>query len=204
MSRREYVYPHDFYNMQSDDELTLLEHFKTHQGKIPYACGPNAALLVLHYYNDYSFSERELFYIVDCKQPEGTRIKNIVDFFRRQKYEVETSIEQPKKVSGKIFDTMEEFRDFVISNLKKGYPIIVESVYYGGHYQVIIGYDKRSATDYFHDMLIFADPSDDADDYVDGYTYFSAIKFFAMWFDDRYLPMEHRMQPYIVVKGKKT
>ena len=86
---------------------------------------------------------------------------------------------------------------------KNGYPILVESVYYGGHYQVIIGYDSRTENGgYLNDVLIFADSSDKTDDYIDGYTYFSAFKFFRMWFDDRFLPIEHRQQPYVVVKGK--
>ena len=50
--------------------------------------------------------------------------------------------------------------------------------------------------------LIFADSSDHTDDYEDEYHYFLAFKFYKMWFDDRFLPGEHRMQPYIVVKEK--
>lgn len=119
-------------------------------------------------------------------------------------YIIETSIEKQRKSSGKIFDTMNEFREFVVSNLKKGYPILVESVYYGGHYQVIIGYDKRSENDeYKHDVLIFADSNDSTDDYRDGYNYFSAYKFYKMWFDDRFFPEDQRIQPYILIRGKK-
>lgn len=86
---------------------------------------------------------------------------------------------------------------------KKSYPILVESIYYGEHYQVIIGYDRRSKNGFLNDILIFADSSDETDDYIDGYTYFSAYKFFKMWFDDRFLPVEHRQQPYAIVKGKR-
>lgn len=68
---------------------------------------------------------------------------------------------------------------------------------------MIIGYDKRSEDGFLNDILIFADSSDETDDYIDGYTCFSTFKFFKMWFDDRFLPIEHRQQPYVVVKGKK-
>lgn len=204
MAKRDYYIKHDFYNLENDEELTILSKFKTHQWTIEAACGPNAILMILNYFNDYSMTEKEIFDSVDCKSPGGTKIKNIVDFFRNKNYEIETSIEHPKTVNGKCFDTMEEFREFIIINLKKGYPILVESVYYGGHYQVIIGYDKRSKNGFLNDILIFADSSDETDDYVDGYHYFSAFKFFMMWFDDRFLPIEHRQQPYIVVKGKKN
>lgn len=205
MAKREYYIKHNFYDLQSDDELTILTHFKTHQWTIECSCGPNAVLMILNYFNDYSLTEQQIFEQVDCKIPGGTKIKNIVDFFRANHYEVESSIEHAKTVNGKCFETMEEFREFVIENLKKGYPILVESVYYGGHYQVIIGYDQRSENGGFlNDVLIFADSSDETDDYKDGYVYFSAFKFFKMWFDDRFLPIEHRQQPYVVVKGKNS
>lgn len=204
MSKRDYYIKHDFYNLKSDEELTILSNFKTRQWTIECACGPNAVLMILNYFNDYSMTEKDIFDRVDCKIPGGTKIKNIVDFLKENNYAVDSSIEHPKTVNGKCFETMEEFRDFVIENLKNGFPILVESVYYGGHYQVIIGYDRRSEKDSFlNDILIFADSSDETDDYIDGYTYFSAFKFFKMWFDDRFLPIEHRQQPYIVVKGKK-
>lgn len=202
-AKREYYFNYDFYNMKSDEQLTILENFKTRQATLDYSCGPNAVLMILNYYNDYKMTEKEIFDVVKCKQPGGTKIEDIVAFFKKQNYVIETSIEQPRKENGKIFSTMNEFREFVISNLKKGNPILVESVYYGGHYQVIIGYDRRSeGEDYRNDILIFADSNDSTDDYRDGYHYFSAFKFYRMWFDDRFFPENQRVQPYIVVKGK--
>ena len=64
-------------------------------------------------------TEKEIFDRVDCKIPGGTKIKNIGDFFRNKGYEIEISIEHAQNVNGKCFGTMEEFRDFVIDNLKK-------------------------------------------------------------------------------------
>lgn len=116
MPKREYYINHDFYNLKSDEELTILPNFKTHQWTINCACGPNAVLMILNYFNDYSKSEKEIFDSVDCKIPGGTKIKNIVDFLRNNDYEVETSIEHEKNINGKCFETMEEFRDFVIDN----------------------------------------------------------------------------------------
>lgn len=193
---------YDFFNMESDEELTILPQFKTHQGVIPYACGPNAVLMILNYYDDFRFDESNLVSLVKCDGINGTKIKNIVDFFRDNGYEVQTSIEQMKSVEGRVFDSYTLCRDFILSSLKNGCPILVESVFYGGHYQVIIGYDKRS-DDVFHDMIILADPTDETDDKKDGYVYISAVLFFAMWFDDRYLPVEHRIQPFVVVSKKK-
>lgn len=203
-SYRKYYFNYDFYNMKSDEQLTIITNFKTRQATIDYACGPNAVLMILNYFGDYSLNERDVFERVKCKQPGGTKIYDIAEFLKQENFIIETSIEKQKNESGKIFDSMEDFRDFVILNLKRGYPILVESVYYGGHYQVIIGYDKRSENDdYKNDVIIFADSNDSTDDYKDGYNYFSAYKFYKMWFDDRFFPEEHRIQPYILVKGKK-
>lgn len=202
--KREYYFNHDFYNMKSDEQLTILNNFKTRQGTIDYACGPNAVLMILNYFNDYSMTEKEIFDKVNCRQPGGTKIEDIVKLFKEKNYDIETSIEQSRKEDNKIFTSMNEFRKFVIANLQQGHPILVESVYYGGHYQVIIGYDKRSEGENFkNDILIFADSSDSTDDYVDGYHYFSAFKFYKMWFDDRFFPANQRIQPYVLVKGKK-
>lgn len=40
------------------------------------------------------------------------------------------------------------------------------------------------------DILIFADPYDHYDDYVDGYTFLNAERFYWMWFDARYFGKE--------------
>lgn len=201
VAKRKYYYQHDFYNLENDEELTILTNFKTRQWTIEFACGPNAMLMIMNYFNDFSKTEQDIFKEVHCKQPGGTDIKDIVAFFKKHHYLIETSIDQ--KPGELIFKTMDEFKKFVINNLKKGYPILVESVYYGGHYQVIIGYDSRTENDgYLNDILIFADSSDETDDYIDGYHYFSAFKFYTMWFDHKFFEEKHRIQPYIVVKGR--
>lgn len=202
MSKRKYYYDYDFYNMVSDEELTIISHFPTRQETINSACGPNAILMILNYYKDQRFTEKDVCDSVYCRLNYGTKIKDVVDFFRDNNYIVETSIEKNKNVNGRVFDYMEEFYQFVIDNLSKGYPILVESVYYGGHYQVIIGYDKRNQKNFYDDILILADSSDETDGNPDGYVYISAFKFFTMWFDDRYFPVEHRIQPFVVVKKR--
>lgn len=202
-NKREYYFNYDFYNMESDEQLSIITNFKTRQATLDYACGPNAVLMILNYFGVYSYNERQVFDKVKCRQPGGTKIEDIVEFLKQEDFIIETSIEKERNDSGKIFDTMNDFRDFVISNLRMGYPILVESVYYGGHYQVIIGYDKRGNS-YKNDVIIFADSNDSTDDYRDGYNYFSAYKFYKMWFDDRFFPKEHRIQPYILVKGKRN
>ena len=85
-NKREYYYNYDFYNMQSDEQLTILTHFKTKQATLEYSCGPNAVLMILNYFNDYSMNEKDIFEKVKCKQPGGTKIEDIVKFFKENNY----------------------------------------------------------------------------------------------------------------------
>lgn len=39
MAKRQYYFKHDFYNLKSDEELTILSNFKTHQWTINCSCG---------------------------------------------------------------------------------------------------------------------------------------------------------------------
>ncbi len=70
-------------------------------------------LMILNYYNYYSMDEKEILKRVDCKISGGIKIKNIVDFFRDNGYEVESSIEHPKTVNGKCFETMERLENLL-------------------------------------------------------------------------------------------
>lgn len=40
MAKREYYIKHNFYDLESDDELTILTHFKTHQWTIECSSCP--------------------------------------------------------------------------------------------------------------------------------------------------------------------
>lgn len=200
--KRKYYYSYDFYNMKSDEELTILEHFKPIKESIKDACGPYAVLMCLNYLGDFTYNIEDIYTLVNCEVKNGTKLNNIVKFLKENDYDILSSLDFYKNKDGKVFSNFFSFRDFLIYNLKKGYPIIVESVYFGGHYQVIIGYDKRSEK-YNEDMLILADSLDICDEVEDGYVFINALLFYNMWFDDGYLLKEERIEPFIVIKGKK-
>jgi hypothetical protein len=54
-----YQHP-DFYDMTSNDHLTILSHFKTFQQTTEYSCGPSAALMVLTHYGITRYTEWDL------------------------------------------------------------------------------------------------------------------------------------------------
>lgn len=87
----------DFYNMTSDDQLTIIPKFKTMQQTTEWSCGNVAALMVLHHFGHTEFTEMELAEIMrsstDLDIPGskpgsannfyeyGTNVKQLYEFF---------------------------------------------------------------------------------------------------------------------------
>ena len=207
---------YNFYNIKSEDaskfsSLVLLNGFKTIQQSKDNTCAPCCAIMVLNYFDDNRFTQKDemrLAKMMGTKSfPYGTDLNNFVEFFNKisddeHQYQCLSSIDYKKDKNGLCFSTFKQFKKFVLDNLKKGYPIIVENVDYGGHYKIIIGYDEVSKNS-DEDILIFADSEDINDEEKDGYNFFPAVRFYYMWFDDHCLSNEYRKQPFIVVKRIK-
>ena len=204
---------YNFYNIKSEDaskfsSLVLLNGFKTIQQSKDNTCAPCCAIMVLNYFDDNRFTQKDemrLAKMMGTKSfPYGTDLKNFVEFFNKisddeHQYQCLSSIGYKKDKNGLCFSTFKQFKKFVLDNLKKGYPIIVENVDYGGHYKIIIGYDEVSKNS-DEDILIFADSEDINDEEKDGYNIFPADRFYYMWFDDHCFKKKYRKQPFIVVK----
>lgn len=207
---------YNFYDIKSEDaskfsSLVLLNGFKTIQQSKDNTCASCCAIMVLNYFDDNRFTQKDEMRFAKMMGtkpfPYGTDLKNFVEFFNKisddeHQYQCLSSIDYKKDKNGLCFSTFKQFKKFVLDNLKKGYPIIVENVDYGGHYKIIIGYDEVSKNSY-EDILIFADSQDINDEEKDGYNIFPADRFYYMWFDDHCLSNEYRKQPFIIVKRIK-
>ena len=79
---------------------------------------------------------------------------------------------------------------------------MVENVFMGGHWRVIIGYDTMGTQTIADDVLIFADTYDTADHNQDGYSIENGENFFWTWFDHQILPENERKQPFVVAYQK--
>lgn len=201
-----YFIHYDFYNMKSQDNLILLEKFKTFIQTTDYTCGPACLKMVLEYLTKKEFDEIKLKNL--CKTvpfPYGTKLKGLIDGanliiekFKSENLKIYSTLDSKKNNNGYTFNNFIDFKKFVINNLTNGNPIIVENVDYGGHYKVIIGYDQVTSNNE-EDIIIFADPCDLNDGCIDGYNYFPAERFFYMWFDDHCLDKEERLQPFLVI-----
>lgn len=187
-------YPNlDFYNMTSTDSRIILTHYPTYQQTTEYTCGSAAALTVLRYYKNNSYDEMTLAKEMKTQgYPIGTNPENMVKFFEKIGWKVQSSLNS-KKIS-----EYPHFKKFVIDNLKRGRPIMVENVEWSGHWRVIIGYDTMNTDSFLDDVLIFADPYDTSDHKQDGYSFGNSCRFFSMWFDHSMLPKKQRQHPYII------
>lgn len=187
----------DFFTIQPTKTLTILNHYPTYQQSREDTCGPASALTVLYYFGVHDYDEmtlaREMKTSIDSL---GTTTKNMLAFFEKIGWETQSSFTHSR------FEDYGSFKDFVLKNLREGTPIIVENVYWGGHWRVIIGYDDLETETSYDDVLILMDPYDTCDHKQDGYTVENGEHFYATWFDHNILPEDQRDQQFITARPK--
>ena len=127
----------------------------------------------------------------------GTCTAGMCRFFEEIGWRVSTSLCECRG-GERLFKDAAAFRDFVIRNLRAGLPIMVENMRFGGHWRVIIGYDTMGTETTADDVLIFMDSDDVCDHCQDGYAVASAEEFFHTWRDIGALPLDQRIQQYLI------
>lgn len=188
----------DYFELGSSPNRVMISHYPTYQQTTEYTCGPASALTVLYYYGIRDYDEMSLAKEMKTQgYPIGTNPANMVKFFQRLGWKTESSLTSPP------FADYDEFKKFAIARLRRGIPIIVENVEWGGHWRVIIGYDDMGTASTQDDTLIMMDAYDVSDHRQDGYTLNNGSRFYAMWFDHSMLPKEQREQPWIVAWPEK-
>ncbi len=168
----------DFYNMESTETLTIIPHFKTTQQTSEWACGVTSALMVMNYYGKADGlteeSLAELRHSLDGTELEGypgTTLNQEIDMFEKSGFDVVSTNDKPE---GLDFDEIQDY-------LKEGKPIAVCWIDWGGHWQVIIGYDNMGTETTQDDVIIVADPYDTTDHNQDGYGIYGAERFVYNW-----------------------
>lgn len=185
----------DFYNMKSNEHLTILSRFKTHQQHTEYTCGPTVAMMVVeHFLGRPLDDEFEIAKIMHTKPQKGTKIQGMSNYFYKLGWTVQSSLDSPTP------ETYEDFLVFVKEKLKDNTPIMVETVDWAGHWRVIIGHDSMGTEFTGNDVLILADPYDTGTHFQDGYTAVPAEKFFYMWFDAFLYSRKERFRPWVTAK----
>lgn len=175
-----YFPANDYFNMTSNDHLTILSHFQTYQQTSEWSCGVVAAMMVLNYNNALGdYNEETLAEMRDNGlNEEATTLDSMMHIFEKVGGFTLTSTRDydPEKLHEEItLATIQEY-------LNEGIPMMVCWNDWGGHWQVIIGYDDMGTKDYTgDDVIIVADPYDTTDHHQDGYGVYGAERFYYNW-----------------------
>ncbi len=164
----------DFYNMESNDTLTILTHFKTQQQTSEWSCGVSSALMVLNWYDRLGDHNEETLaaYRSNGLTPEATSMSQMVEIFQGVGgFDTYSRLDCEDGV-GEVFTL-----DYIRETLAAGNPILVGWNDWGGHWQVIIGYDTMGTETTQDDVIIVADPYDTTDHNQDGYGVYGAERF---------------------------
>ena len=193
----------DFYNMKSTDTLTILSNFKTYQQTSEWSCGVVAAMMVMEYYGQLGdWNEETLAQLrTNGLDPEATSLESILLIFDAVGgFEVNSTYNyQPETMFEEIsLDMIQEY-------LKNGIPVIVGWNDWGGHWQVVIGYDTMGTETQQDDVIIVADSYDTTDHNQDGYGVYPAERFYYNWtmydFFEKYYGINERELLFAAVKS---
>lgn len=176
----------DFYNLESSDTLTILSRFKTQQQTSEWSCGVSSALMVLNWYGKLgNYNEESLAaYRSNGLEPGATSLSQLIEIFQGVGgFDLYSTYDCQDKVH-EVFTF-----DYIQKTLAAGNPIMIGWNDWGGHWQVIIGYDTMGTETTQDDVVIVADPYDTTDHNQDGYGVYSAERFlynftFYNFFDD--------------------
>ena len=159
----------DYYNLKSNENLTMLTNYKTRLQPTSWTCGMSSLLTVLDWYglrdglNDYDLANLRH----TEKWASGTSVQEMLNVIKTLNdldiigdYSIKSWLDDPEG----LFDPA-----FVKSELSKGHPIMVLWNAYGWHWQVIIGYDDMGSEGTNDDVLIMMDPYDTTDQNANGY-----------------------------------
>ena len=164
----------DFYNAKCTDSLSILPQFKTIQQTSWWSCGVSSVEMVLSFYGRLGdWNEKTLADLRDDHSDihMGTCLDQIIEIF--------------DKVGGFKLETTYDYKDnldeinmaFIKQHIKDGIPVIVGWNDWGGHWQVIIGYDDMGTQYEGDDVIIVADSFDTTDHNQDGYGVYGAERF---------------------------
>ena len=164
----------DYYNLESTETLTILSHFKTIQQSSEWSCGVASALMVLEWYglrgdyNEETLAELR----PQGLEPGATSLSEMVAMFDGVGgFKCYSAIDAGEDVYD-IFTF-----DFIRDTLAAGDPILIGWNDWGGHWQVIIGYDTMGTETTQDDVIIVADPYDTTDHNQDGYGVYGPERF---------------------------
>lgn len=187
-----------YYGLNSIQNLTLLK-LKTKQQSLDYSCGPAAVMSIMNYYGllkDNQMKDATELKIVKemgTNADIGTTPEQMVTWLKNHGFDV-------KWGTG---GTLEMLQD----NLKRGIPTLVEWIDWGGHWELVIGYNKAGKSPIEEkDTIFFADSSAHFDNvkYINGISAFNPDRFNTMWFDAQLFNPGHIIKGIYIIAIPKN
>lgn len=156
----------DWSRIGSTDSLTLLEGFRTAQQATEWSCGPVSALMVMDWFgmNDMGLTEFDLAQMRQDGKTGATLVDGQKEMFANlnAEYGQDWVYFGMREYDGWVGDLIPEL-------LAHGIPMMIAWDEWGGHWQVIIGYDDMGTEATQDDVLVLADAYDTTDHNQDGY-----------------------------------
>lgn len=180
----------------TDGSLKLLDNFKTIQQSTEWTCGVTSSLMTINWFNknqertsDPGKGQLETDISLAQQRQEGKTgatyrdgMKQIFDYMNKEYnqdwvYFTNLDMDDPYGEESYIGDYCLQagsetpgWDGLIPYLLDKGIPMMIGSDEWGGHWQVIIGYDSMGTEGTQDDVLILAEPYDTTDHNQDGYT----------------------------------
>ncbi len=187
----------DFYNMEDTDTLKILTNFQTRQQATEWTCGTTSAAMVMNWFgmdegeNDISLATHRqngdtgATYLTGMEEV-FTYMNDTYDqdwiWFTNQ------DLDDPHGEESYIGDyclqagTTEGWYGLIPYLLENDIPMMIGWDEWGGHWQVIVGYDDMGTEATQDDVLILADPYDTTDHNQDGYVIESFERLVYGWY----------------------
>ena len=188
----------DFYNMEDTDTLKILTHFKTLQQSTEWSCGLASSAMVMNWFD---MLEGETDVSLASHRQDGdtgaTVLSGMEEVFTYMndtydqdwKWFTNKDLDDPAGEESYIGDyclqagTAEDWYGLIPYLLENDIPIMIGWDEWGGHWQVIVGYDDMGTPDATQDdVLILADPYDTTDHNQDGYVIESFERLVYGWY----------------------
>ena len=174
-----YFVSNDYYNMVDSDSLSIISKFKTQQQTSEWSCGISAIMMTMEHYDMLGDNNEENLAMQRSNgmKEEATSLKDIVKILENNGFDTDSTYDYtPEQLAE--YMTLEKIEETV----KADKPIIIAWNDWGGHWQVIIGYDNMGTSQtQADDVVIVADSYDTTDHNQDGYGVYPAERFFYNW-----------------------
>ncbi|KAH0787042.1 Peptidase C39 like family protein [Histomonas meleagridis] len=177
----------DYYNMKSDDTLTIFPKFKTFLQTSKYTDSIACFNMILNYLGYDTYDEPYLAEVFDVGTDKrkavnhtgyGTPPRCLEAGIQSLGFDTLNQTTLPNSTT--IKENYYEFKNWILDSIRYNNPIIFLTVEWGASYVVPIGVDTMG-TDYgMDDVLIIANPHDLADHRIDGYTVWGLYRFYKL------------------------